>query len=358
MSLMRIGERAIGAGQPPYVIAEIGVNHDGEAARARALVEAAARAGADAIKLQYFRADLLLSREAQLAAYQRAAGEVDPLAMLRRLELGLEDMARVVERAHGLGLHAIVTVFSLEHVEPVSRLAWDAFKTASPDLVHRPLLEALARDGRPMIVSTGAATLEEVERARGWLEPARQRLALLHCVSSYPTPPADAQIGAVAEVARAARGCVVGYSDHTAGVEAGAVAVGAGAAILEKHLTDDRGRAGPDHAASLEPGALREYIDRARAGGAAADPVLLGDGRKRVLECERDVRTLSRQSVAAARDLAPGQAIQRHDLTVRRPGTGLEPWRLGELLGRRVGRAVRAGSLLRTDDLIGLEGAA
>ena len=359
---MRIGTKTIGSGV--FVIAEIGVNHDGDPQRAIALADAAAEAGADAVKLQYFTAEALLSRDAQLAGYQRVAGETDPVLMLRRLELPLDTMAMIVRHAHDRGLAAIVTVFSVEHVEPVAGLPWDAFKSASPDVVNKPLLEAMARAGRPMIVSTGAADLDEIRRARGWLDPVRDRLAFLQCVSSYPVEACDAELGACREVAEAVQGCAVGYSDHTTGVRTGAAAVAhAGAVILEKHLTDDCGRAGPDHAASLEPGEFASYVRAARSGrceglGQAQLRELLGEGRKRVLACEADVRTQSRQSVVAVRDLAPGQAISRKDLTVRRPGTGIEPWRIDELVGRRVVRAVAGGSLVRHGDFVGLEGAA
>jgi len=327
---MRIGGREIGSDAPVYVIAEIGVNHDGDVSRALALTDLAAEAGADAVKLQYFRADLLMSRAATLAAYQEAAGETDPLAMLRRLELSLAEMERVVERAHERGLHAIVTVFSVDLVAEARTLAWDAFKTASPDIVHRPLLEALAADGRPMVVSTGASTMAEVVRAARWLGHCRDRLAMLQCVSCYPAPEAALDgIGAIAE----ATGLPTGYSDHTESVETGGAAVAAGACILERHITDDCSRPGPDHAASLDGERFAEYVGiarrapgRARAGGTL--------GTKVVLACEQDVRRVSRQSIVARRRIEAGEVIRPEDLAFKRPGVGMEPWRVGEVIGR------------------------
>jgi sialic acid synthase SpsE len=176
---MRIGTNEVG--ESVSIIAEIGVNHDGSVERALDLVESAARAGADAVKMQLFETDRLLSAAARLAAYQKSSGESDPMAMLRRLELGTDQMAPIVERAHALGLDAIVSIFSVELVAEADRLPWDAFKSASPDIINRPLLVAMAATGRPMIVSTGTATANEVRRAVRWLESANDRLALLQC---------------------------------------------------------------------------------------------------------------------------------------------------------------------------------
>lgn len=340
---MKIGSRHIGPGYPPYLIAEIGVNHDGSLDRAMELVEAAAAAGADAVKLQYFRADLLMSRAARPAEYQQRAGESDPLAMLRRLELSAEQLAQVIFRAHQRGVHAIVSVFSLDLVREARRLSWDAYKTASPDIVHRPLLDALAMIGRPLIVSTGASTLDEVSRASGWLKG--REAAFLQCVSAYPAPDQDAAVAAIHDV-RLATGRVVGYSDHTTRIETAAVAVGAGAAILEKHITLDRAARGPDHASSLDPPAFAEYARLARLAHQ-----LMGDGRKRVLDPEHDVREVSRQSVVSARDIPRGRQISESDLTIKRPGTGIPPFLLSDTKGRVATRDIGADQPIREDDL-------
>lgn len=327
----------------PFVIAEIGVNHDGDPDRALQLVDAAARTGADAVKVQWFRASSLLSKSAQLVTYQRDAGETDVEAMLGRLELDAVAMGRILERAHAHGLAAIATVFSPELVAEAATLNWDLFKTASSDLVNRPLLEALGRDGRPLIMSTGGSSLEEVGEAIGWVGGVP--LGLLHCVSSYPTPvehTALAGIGVLAETFR----LPVGYSDHTLGWETGGLAVAAGATMLEKHLTWSRSANGPDHASSLEPDSFKRYVEFARDARR-----MLGDSCKEVLQIEVPVRENARQSVAASRDLSTGALLGAEDLTTMRPGSGLPPALLPELMGRRLARDVKAGVLLQPEDL-------
>ncbi len=362
---MHIGAQEIGPDGGVYVIAELGVNHDGLPERALGLIEAAAKAGADAVKFQLFEADLLMSSAAKLAAYQKSAGERDPVAMLRRLQLTTGQMRPLVERAHELGLGAIVTIFSLELVAQAQRLPWDAYKTASPDIIHRPLLEALMATAKPLIVSTGAATRGEVVQALSWLDMARDRLALLQCVSSYPTALADASIGAMCDLARIFDG-PIGYSDHTAEADTSAVAHALGANILEKHMTYDRRAEGPDHAASLEPRQMHGYImnvtDRWRPldrvprqlpelpALIAADP-RIGEPIKRVLDCERDVRSVSRQSITTRRALPTGHRLTHADLTFKRPGTGIPPFMLAETIGRPLARSIDADTPLMQADL-------
>jgi len=335
---MRIAGRTIAPDQPPYVIAEIGVNHDGSVERALALVEIARAAGADAVKLQLFEARRLLGRDARLAAYQKASGATDPMVMLAALELPAEAMAGVVARAHEGGLHAIVTIFSPELVDAAERLPFDAYKTASPDIQNRPLIERLLATGKPLLLSTGAATLEEVERAAGWL--GEHRHLFLHCVSSYPTPDEEASLGgrlALAQVSPHA----LGYSDHTTSLDTGALAVAGGACLLEKHVTHDRAARGPDHATAVDAAGLAEYVRLARRAWTMRGPAL-----KTVSACEDDVRTAARQSLTTTRDLPAGHVLTRADLTVKRPGTGLSPACLGEIEGRTLRRPVPADTPL------------
>ena len=357
---MRIGTRDIGPAHEPYIIAEIGVNHDGSIDRALELTHAAASAGANAIKLQLFEADRLMSSAAKLAAYQKAAGESDPIQMLRRLELSASHMAAIVERAHDLGIHAIVTPFSTELIDAAEPLAWDAYKTASPDIIHRPLLERLVETGRPFIISTGASTPDEVTRAAQWLtarDPATaSRAAFLQCVSSYPTAIEHAELGGILALSSLLPH-PIGYSDHTSSIETGAIAVGLGACILEKHFTYDTRATGPDHAASLTPDAFARYVSLARAAWRS----LRSDGRaiettgvepiKRVISIEEDVRRVSRQSVVTTRDLPVGHVLTPRDLTVKRPGTGIPAFEFSNLSGRTLARRVEADVPLMHEDL-------
>jgi len=354
---------------PPFIMAEIGVNHDGDIEKALTLVDAAADAGADAVKTQFFQADLLMGKRAPLASYQQQAGETDPVAMLRRLELDANAHLRIVDRAHARRMRAVVTVFSVELVDAAMALPWDAVKTASPDIVHKPLLEALARSQRPLIVSTGAADEVEVARALRFLQPIVDdaKLAVLHCVSAYPTPDKWASLGGIEAVADITheitpRACV-GYSDHTQREDAGLLAALLGARVLEKHITLDRTAAGPDHAASLDPAQFARYVAHAREVTAtsnsrdarkrfAVEPgiALYGQRAKRVLDIERDVRTVSRQSIITSRAIATGERISPDMLTFRRPGAGVSPWDLDTVVGSCATRDIAANEPLTSGD--------
>ncbi|HAW96590.1 MAG TPA: N-acetylneuraminate synthase [Phycisphaerales bacterium] len=322
----------------PFVIAEIGVNHDGDPARAEALVDAASEAGADAVKFQWFEPRRLLSRSARLAAYQAASGEQEPIAMLERLRLDPDGLERARARAVEHGLHTVVTVFSPELVEPADLLDWDHYKTASPDIVNRPLLEALASTGSPLIISTGGATLPEVRRALEWIEGVRP--TLLHCVSSYPTPLDSASLGGI-DALSSEFGLTVGYSDHTVSIHAGGLAVAAGARVLEKHLTWSRDADGPDHSASIDPDGFARYVRFARESR-----LMMGAPGKRPLPVECDVMTSSRQSVAILRDIPEGHVIAAGDLTTMRPGTGVPAASLSRFIGCRAMRPLEGGTLL------------
>ncbi|MEX0776196.1 MAG: N-acetylneuraminate synthase family protein [Phycisphaeraceae bacterium] len=385
------------ATSPPkvLVIAELGVNHDGQRARAMDMVTMAAAAGADAIKLQLFDPRHLLSNQAKLAAYQKEAGADDPFTMLDRLKLTAADLRAVRSAARETGLAFILTPFSLEDVPALADLDVDAVKIASPDAVNTPLLRAAAALGKPMLISTGTCTMEELADAAALLRSLspwervadprksarpgeRSRVvavgvssmidsraalipgsphsnprpggegaggALLQCVSSYPTADGQAAINGLVAL-RERFGVPVGYSDHTRSLVSGAVAVAAGACVIEKHFTYDRQAQGPDHAASLDPVSFTHYVDLIREA-----QVMLGPIAKRVLPCEQDVRAVSRQSVCAVCDLSPGHVVREKDVTVRRPGTGIPARELERVVGRRLRVAVRGGDLLRADDL-------
>jgi N,N'-diacetyllegionaminate synthase len=323
------------------VIAEIGVNHDGSVNRALELVHAAARAGADAVKLQCFRADRLMHASSEFAQYQkRSILDESPIDMLRRYELDESELRQIVKEIRQMNLTPLATPFSPEDVETIKSLDLPVIKIASPDIVNWPLLHDAARTGLPLIISTGAANLNEIASSVAWLRGWNARFALLHCISSYPTPPEQANLCWIGELAE--RFSVpVGFSDHTTETFAGALAVAAGAVILEKHLTYDRAAAGPDHAASLDPEGFTEYVRLVRVANQ-----MRGHAGKKVLDIERDVRAVSRQSLVATRDLPAGHRIEEHDLRVQRPGTGIPASALPSVVGQRIGHPVKAGEML------------
>lgn len=362
-SPVRLGERLIGPTEPVFIVAEAGVNHNGSAETALELVDAAADAGADAVKFQLFQAADLVTAGAAKADYQqKACGTGSQLEMLTQLELEPEAFSRIRERCLQRGLQFILTPFSIREVERAVKLGTAALKIASTDLNHEPLLRAAVETGLPLIVSTGAATADEIAAGidtllgdsrcgvepcadpRG-LKPAAHRLILLHCVSCYPTPTNAAHLRAVRTL-QETFGLPAGYSDHTTSTQTSGWAVAAGACVLEKHFTLNRGAAGPDHAMSLTPPELTEYISHARAAQAA-----LGDARLGMSELETDVRRTARRSIIARTLIAAGAEITEQMLTFKRPGDGLEPGQLEHLLGKRAAVNIPADTPLTWDSV-------
>jgi N-acetylneuraminate synthase len=334
---VEVAGRAVGAGAPVLIVAEAGVNHDGELDTALALVDAAADAGADAVKFQTFDPDALVTVDSELASYQRrgenASGQHE---MLVRLRLDEDAHAAVLARCRERGILFLSTPFDAGSAALLARLGVPAFKVGSGELTNLPFLEQLGAYGLPIMLSTGMSDLEEVGAAVEVLARADVPVVLLHCVSSYPAPEAEANLRAM-DAMRAAFGVPVGYSDHCLGLEVSLAAVARDACLLERHFTLDRTRPGPDHSMSLEPDELAELVRRVRALES-----WLGDGEKRPQPSEHELRTVARRSVVAARALAAGDVLTLDSLAVKRPAGGLPPSSLGSLAGRRLTRALRA----------------
>jgi N,N'-diacetyllegionaminate synthase len=341
MSHFNIDGRPIGAGQPTFVIAELGVNHDGSANKAIELVKIAANCGASAVKLQIFRAATLLHASAPLAEYQKAQVAGDSAAdMLRKYELSTDELRRIVKLIRDLKMVPLATPFSPQDVETCEMLRLPAIKIASPDLVNYLLLQRAAQAGKPLLLSTGAADLDEIDLTVRWMEEWNSSFALLHCISAYPTPAAQANLCWIAELGQRYR-APIGFSDHTTETFTGAMAVSAGADIVERHLTYDRSARGPDHAASSDPAQFERYVKMIRD----AD-TLRGLPGKQVLEIERDVRNLSRQSLVVRRSIRRGQIISEQDLTTQRPGSGIPASRVAEVVGHAAIQLIPAGAML------------
>jgi N,N'-diacetyllegionaminate synthase len=341
-----IGRRTIAPGEPCFVIAEAGVNHDGDPERAHALVDAAADAGADAVKFQAFHADDLAAEGAMAAPYQRSSGASSQRELLRSLELDAETFASLADHAGKRGLIFIASAFDEMSVEMLDGIGVAAYKIASPDVANPLLLVAVGSRRRPVILSTGTADLAEVETAVGKLTAAgADGLIVLHCTSAYPAPADQSNLRAMTTMEKAL-GVPVGFSDHTSGDEIALAAVALGACVLEKHFTLDRSLPGPDHRASLEPGELTLLVARVRRVESA-----LGDGVKAPTAAELENAVLIRRSLAAASDLAAGTVLERAMMTALRPGTGIPAARLDELVGRRLRRAIARHELLDAADL-------
>lgn len=329
----------------PYVIAEIGVNHDGCIAKAHQLIDAAKLAGADAVKFQIFSADALASVDARTCDYQRINTDTieSQRDMLCRLELSRDALRELRDAADKAGLDFIATPFGIEELTFLDEsLDPAAIKTSSSDLVNLPLLMAAAKTDRPLIVSTGASDWSEVVAGVETLRAARSdgRLALLHCVSAYPTPLEQVQLAVIGRMQRTFD-VIAGFSDHTMESETGGFAVLAGARILEKHITLDRAARGPDHAASLEPAAFSDYVRGARRAA-----LLLGSADRRCLDIEQDVRQVARGRLVVKCRIHAGATITADALTVQRPGDGISPTDLGRVIGRTAAQNIECNTPL------------
>lgn len=334
-------------GERVYVIAEAGVNHNGDLDRALEMVAVAAEAGADAVKFQTFSADRLVTASAPKAAYQTAeTGEGSQKDMLQSLELSPDDHESLIAACRECGIAFLSTPFEEQSADLLESLDVPAFKIPSGEITNLPFLRHVAAKQRPMLVSTGMADMTEVAAAvETILATGNGRFALLHCLSQYPADPAEANLRAMATMAQAF-GCPVGYSDHTPGATVAIAAVALGAALIEKHFTLDRNLPGPDHKASLEPAALNSLIADIRTVSAA-----MGDGRKRRQASEEDTARVARKSLVAARDIPAGSRIEAGMLVARRPGTGISPAEMDQVIGRTAARAISRDSLLEPSDL-------
>lgn len=338
-----IGVRVVGTGAPVFIVAEAGVNHNGDPALARQLVDVAAQAGADAVKFQTFRSESLVTRNAPKAAYQcetTGAGE-GQLEMLARLELTLDQHAEIQAHCAKRGILFFSTPFDETSADVLEKLGVQLFKLPSGEITNLPLLRHVASKGKPIILSTGMSTLAEVSEAvtaiRGAGDPP---LALLHCLSAYPAPASEINLRAM-DTLREQFGCPVGLSDHTLGIEVAIAAVARGAAIVEKHFTLDKRLPGPDHEASLAPTELAALVQAIRTVEAA-----LGDGHKRLMPSEADTRRVARKSLVAVRPIRAGERLTADLVAIKRPGTGISPVDLPHVLGRTVCRDLAADEVI------------
>ena len=345
---IKIADYVIGEGKSCFIIAEAGVNHNGDVNLARKLVDAAGDAGADAVKFQTFTAEAIVTKGAEKAPYQKEvtdAGE-SQYDMLKKLELSAEAHRELKDYAEKHGIILLSTPYDSYSVDFLAELGVAAFKVSSADITNLPLLAHIASRKLPVILSTGMATLEEIEDALVTLKKnGCNDIVLLHCVFNYPARIEDVNLRVMATLEKAFS-LPVGYSDHTMGIEVSLAAVALGARIIEKHFTLDRKLPGPDHHASLEPGELKEMV-----AGIRNIEKAMGSPVKRISAAEEQNRMVCRRSIVAARDIPEGTVITGDMLAAKRPGTGIAPGNLEKIIGTKAIRHIKKDELLNWDSV-------
>lgn len=319
--------------QQTLIIAEAGVNHNGDMELAKKLIDVAAEAGADYVKFQTFSADRLVTHAAKKADYQIKStnGSESQHEMLRRLELTPAMHKELIAHCALRNIVFLSTGFDIESVDLLVSLGQNLFKIPSGEITNLPYLRHIGQLGKPVILSTGMAILGDIEAAIEVLEhagTARSNLTVLHCTTEYPTPMSEVNLRAMQSM-HSALGVAVGYSDHTSGIEVAIAAVALGATVIEKHFTLNRNLPGPDHKASLEPAELKAMVTAIRN-----IEVALGDGIKRLTPGEAKNKPVARKSLVASQAIKAGELFRVQNVTAKRPGTGISPMRWDEIIGQ------------------------
>ncbi len=332
-----------------YVIAEAGVNHNGSVENAFKMIDCAKECGCDCIKFQTFKADALVTSNAPKADYQmrNTNGSNNQFAMLKSLELNDREFEELKAHCDEIGIEFMSTPFDIESVDVLEKIGVTRYKISSGDINNKQLLQYVAKTGKSMVVSTGMSTIEEVRKAVDWIEQVgNHQITLLHCTSNYPTSYDEVNMKAM-QTLQQKFGYPIGYSDHTKGDLASIVAVAMGATVIEKHFTLDKNMEGPDHKASLNVEELKEMVDDIRAV-----ETIMGNGVKQPMKSELNTRSVARKSVVLAHNIQKGEILKKEDLVLKRPGNGLAPEYLDELIGKVLVRNMRAEEMITWKDVV------
>lgn len=343
MKTIRIKNRGIGEGHPVFIIAEAGVNHNGDLNMARELIDVAVKSGADAVKFQTFSSEHLIVKGTPKAEYQKKTTDKSESQydMLKRLELTRRDHVELINYASRTGILFLSTPATIEDVEMLSRLKVPAYKISSWNLTDHLFLSDVAGRGLPLLLSTGMSTLAEIEEGLEVIKrKGNDQVALLHCTSNYPTNPKDCNLN-VLNTLRQAFQLPVGYSDHTMGIAVSLAAVAMGADIIEKHFTLDNSLSGPDHKASLEPSELKSLVEGIRIIEKAK-----GSSLKQPVAAEIEIRKSLQKSIVASQDINKGVVITQKMLCCKRPGTGMPPKWMAVLVGRKARFKIKKDELI------------
>ena len=344
--MIKVGDKFIGDGYPCFIIAEAGVNHNGDVSLAKEMVDKAVEAGVDAIKFQTFKSEKLVTKYASMAKYQKEnIGEEDSqFNMLKKLELSFEEFIELKDYCNDKSIIFMSTPFDIDSAEFLNSMGMEAFKISSGDLTNIPMLEYIANFNKPIILSSGMSVIGEIEDA---LISLRNRgvenVAVLHCTSNYPAPLDSVNLKAMNTIKNTFN-ILGGYSDHTRGITIPIAAAALGANIIEKHFTLDKSMEGPDHKASLDPQELKAMVEEIRKVESS-----LGNGIKMFNESEIDTMRVARKSIVAARDIKSGETIKLQDLDYKRPGNGLSPKYYKEIIGKKAKRDIKIDEQLTLD---------
>ncbi|MFC2006420.1 N-acetylneuraminate synthase [Chloroflexota bacterium] len=340
---VKIGKVWVGEGEPCFIIAEAGVNHNGDVNLAKKLIEVAKDARVDAVKFQTFRAEDVLTRSAEKAPYQKESTGVEEsqFEMIRKLELSTKDFEELSDYAQKRRMIFLSSPFDKGSTDLLDELGVPAFKVGSGEITNYPLLQHITQKKKPVILSTGMAALDEIEEALAAIrEEGLDEIILLHCVSCYPTKMEDINLRTM-ETLKQVFGIPVGLSDHTPGITVPIAAVALGACVIEKHFTLDKKLPGPDHRVSLEPGELKEMVRAIRDVEKA-----LGNGIKRLTTAEEENKKAARRSIVARVDIPTGAVITEEMLDIKRPGTGLEPKFINLIIAKKANKDIRSGEVI------------
>ena len=345
---IKIGGKLIGAGNPCFIIAEAGVNHNGKLSLAKKLIDKAKEAGVDAVKFQTFKAENIVTKEAKQAKYQtkNIGKKESQFAMLKRLELSYADFRNLKKYCDRKKIIFLSTPHSSkEDVDIVAELC-PVIKIASGDLTNLPFLKYIAKKDLPIILSTGMANLREVKEAVKTILSINKKIILLHCTTNYPTPVNEVNLRAMFTMGEEFN-LPVGYSDHTQGMEVSLAAAAMGACVIEKHFTLNKKLPGPDHKASLGPEELKAMVRGIRNIQAA-----LGDGTKKPTPSEMETAKVARKSIVAAKNIKKGTEIREDMLVIKRPGTGIAPKYFNEILGKKAKKDIKKEFLINWEQLL------
>lgn len=341
-----INGKLIGPGKPAYIIAEAGVNHNGEVEIAKKLIEKALNADVDAVKFQTFKTESIVTKNAKTATYQKKnAGKESQYELLKELELNEDETREIMRYSRKKGITFISTPFDVESCQLLQEMGATAYKISSGDLTNTPLLEAASRQRKPILLSTGMANICEIEEAVKTIKEYRAPLILLHCVTQYPAPPENLNLRAIKTLKRIF-GLPTGFSDHSTSIYLSAVAVALGADVIEKHFTLNKDLPGPDHSASLNPEELKELVSTIRNTEKA-----LGNGIKKPTEEEEKIKKSVRRSIVASRNILKGEKIQRNMIAFKRPAGGIEPRHYRTIIGKKARKNINVDQQITWADI-------